>query len=537
MSIYAPEWVVKAFSWIGWEEGQPIAHSRISKGIERAQKKVEERNFEIRKSLLDYDEVMDYQRKIFYSRRRQILAGKNLKKIIEEMIDSAVTKNCQTILNKSYPAKCIIEWAKSSFSVELKPSDIEELEPREIEEIIKQRAKDNAASDISISLGEYLEDYEDKESWDIAGLSKWAMSAFSVSLTAGKVKNMSAEEIEQQLITASAEQIDKKDCSALSDFLKSDFAIRTFADWTKAKFDINLSIDQLRALKVEQVKQAVLEKTSEKYRQREIEYPVEFAMNMVFGPQGANIYGFDALAGWANRKYESNFSAEQISNMKPTELYKQLIGLSTSYNDGQLEKLIEEKAQSLDDNQLLNWTNQRFDTSFTEETIGDKQQRKDRILDAGRQFLRSELGELEKFVLVQVYDSVWKDHLYAMDHLKSEIHFRAWAEKDPKTEYKREGFQLFEEMLSAIEDRVTDIIFRVRLDAGARARSVWSISSTSHDEVRQFAMEERQRAAAQAPQGEEKVKQIILDKPKVGRNDPCPCGSGKKYKKCCGKNA
>jgi preprotein translocase subunit SecA len=124
-----------------------------------------------------------------------------------------------------------------------------------------------------------------------------------------------------------------------------------------------------------------------------------------------------------------------------------------------------------------------------------------------------------------------------MDHLKNSIWTRSFAEKDPKTEYKREGFKMFEEMLESVEDRVTDIIFRVRLEAGAQARNVWNVSQTSHDEVGQFAMAERQRAAAQAPQGELKVKQIKLEQPKVGRNDPCPCGSGKKYKKCCGKSA
>ena len=92
-------------------------------------------------------------------------------------------------------------------------------------------------------------------------------------------------------------------------------------------------------------------------------------------------------------------------------------------------------------------------------------------------------------------------------------------------------------MLETIEDRVTDIIFKVRLEAGARARSVWNVTRAAHDEVGQFTMTEQQRAAAQAPQGEQVVKQIVLEKPKVGRNDPCPCGSGKKYKKCCGKNA
>ncbi|HEV57869.1 MAG TPA: hypothetical protein ENN87_10305 [Phycisphaerales bacterium] len=96
---------------------------------------------------------------------------------------------------------------------------------------------------------------------------------------------------------------------------------------------------------------------------------------------------------------------------------------------------------------------------------------------------------------------------------------------------------MFGEMLESIDDRVTSTIFKVRLDPGAQARSVWNVSRTQHDEVGQFAMTERQRAAAAAPQGEPVVKTIRLEQPKVGRNDPCPCGSGKKYKKCCGKNA
>jgi preprotein translocase subunit SecA len=97
---------------------------------------------------------------------------------------------------------------------------------------------------------------------------------------------------------------------------------------------------------------------------------------------------------------------------------------------------------------------------------------------------------------------------------------------------------MFNDMLESIEDRVTDIIFRVHLEAGARARSVWRVSQTSHDQVGQFAGgSSEQQEAAQASQGEVQVKQIRLDQPKVGRNDPCPCGSGKKYKKCCGQNA
>jgi preprotein translocase subunit SecA len=537
MRTFAPEWTVKALSWIGWEEGQPIYHKRISKGIAKAQKKVEERNFETRKSLLDYDEVMDYQRKIFYARRRKILGGEGLKEIIDEMIGGTTAKSCQIMLEAAYPVKCICEWASSQFSVELKPSEIEELSAEEIERIIKSKAKESAGNDISLSIGEYLEDYEDQSTWDIPGLCKWAMSAFSVSLGANKVKQMTPEQLEEQLIAAAHEQIEKKDCSPVAEPLKPDFAIRRLVEWIRAKFDIKLNIDELKALKPEQIEELIAERIRARYKRREIEYPVEFAMNMVYGPQGANVYGFESLANWANKKYNAQFTAEGIQQIQPQTLHKQLLELSESYSNGQLTKEIEDTLRLPDTHAITEWTNNRFGTAFTPEQLTDIETRKDIILHAGREFLRRELSELERYVLLQVYDTAWKDHLYNMDHLKDSIWMRSWAEKDPKTEYKREGHRMFSEMLSNIDERVTDIVFKVHLEAGARARSVWQVSQTAHDQVGQFAMAERQRAAAQAPQGEIKVKQIKLEGPKVGRNDPCPCGSGKKYKKCHGQNA
>ncbi len=537
MQLFGGEKIPKLLTLVGWQENQPIFHPTISKQIAKIQKKVEERNFEIRKSLLEYDEVMDYQRKIFYSRRRKILSGKGLKDIIEEMIENAIAKNCNTILKEDYPQKCIIEWARTNFGVDLRPSDIADAKPDEIEKLIKEKTKDNTANNISLSLGEYLEDYSDPQSWDIAGLCKWAMSAFKVSLSPSKVKHQSPEEIEEQLISAAAEQIDKKDCSQLIEFLKEDFAIRTFTEWARAKFDIKLDVSELSNLNTTQLRQLLIQRSAAKYRQREIEYPVEFAMNMVYGPQGANVYAFDALANWANKKYNAGLRAEQLQNTKPHVVHKQLLELSESYNNGELERELSDKISKLKIPELVKWANERFDAHLTEEELGDGAEIKEKLYEQAREFLRAEIRDLEKYVLLQVYDSTWKDHLYTMDHLKDSIWTRSLAEKDPKTEYKREGFRMFEEMLEAIEDRVTDIIFKVRLEAGARARSVWTVSQTAHDEVGQFAMAERQRAAAQAPQGEPKVKQIRLEKPRVGRNDPCPCGSGKKYKKCCGKNA
>jgi len=528
---------VKALSWIGWEEGQPIYHKRISKGIERAQKKVEERNFEIRKSLLEYDEVMDYQRKIFYSRRRDLLAGKSVKQLIEGMIDGVVTKQAKAMLDRDYPLRCIVEWARANFDVELRLSEVAGAEPKEIEEQIKERARDSVKNDISLSLGEYLEDYEDPSTWDVAGLTKWAMSAFHVNLSMSKVKSLSPEEIEEQLVAAAADQVDKKDCTTLQEFVREDFASRRFVEWARAKFDLSFDMEQLKGQNADQVRQLVLKQTAEKYRRREIEYPVEFAMNMIYGPQGANVYGFESLANWANRKYNTNFTLEHLQNAKPRDVHGELMALSEGYNDGRLDEELDRQIGSLPRSELVQWANQRFNAALREEDLADGDALRQRLREVGREFLRAELAHLERYVLLQVYDSTWKDHLYAMDHLKDSIWTRSFAEKDPKTEYKREGFRMFNEMLESIDDRVSDIIFRVHLEAGARARSVWQVSQTSHDQVKQFAAGEEQQAAAQAPQGEVQVKQIKLDQPKVGRNDPCPCGSGKKYKKCCGQNA
>jgi preprotein translocase subunit SecA len=538
MRVFAPEWTVKALGWIGWEEGQPIYHKRISKGIEKAQKKVEERNFEARKSLLEYDEVMDYQRKIFYSRRRDILRGKGLKSVITEMIASAIGSNCETMLNEKYPYNCIIEWARSNFSVDLRSGEIDGVSANEIEQLIKQRAAKDAANEISLSIGEYLEDYQDRATWNIDGLQRWAMSVFGAGLSAGKLRHAEPEEIEEMLVTAASDQIDKKDCSQLDEFLRADFAIGTFVHWARAKFDVRLEVVELKDLKADEIRECLTEEVDEKYKEREIAYPVEFAMNMVFGPQGPNVYAFETLAEWANKRFNANFTSEKLQNSKAQKIYTELLELSRQYHEGYLEEEVAEKIKNTTSAaQLAEWSNKCFDAELSAGDLTDKEQAEAKILDAAREFFRQELSDLERYVLVQIYDSTWKDHLYSMDHLKENIFLRAYAEKDPKIEYKHEGFRMFNEMLGVIEDRVTDTIFKVRLDPGARARSVWNVSSTQHDEVGQFAMTERQRAAGTAPQGEQKVKQIRLEHPKVGRNEPCPCGSGKKYKKCCGKNA
>jgi preprotein translocase subunit SecA len=152
----------------------------------------------------------------------------------------------------------------------------------------------------------------------------------------------------------------------------------------------------------------------------------------------------------------------------------------------------------------------------------------------GEKFLRREINELERFVLLQEYDGAWKDHLLEMDHLKSGIGLRSYAEQDPKIAYKREGSAMFRGMLETVRDRVSENIFKVRL-SGARPRaSVYQISQLVHEQLVGYDHLTQEMQAQQQATQPRKIETIVRETPKVGRNDPCPCGSGKKYKKCHG---
>jgi preprotein translocase subunit SecA len=371
--------------------------------------------------------------------------------VIKKAIESVITKQCKEMLDdKKYPLLRLVEWERKTLGVEFDdpdrecwrlarvqptPSEVANAPAQEIETLVRERAKnlealiketarDNVRNEISISLGEYLGDYSDPSTWDSSGLSKWAMSAFRVNLSISKIKRLSPHEIEEQLTAAALEQVEKKDGLPPVEFLRPDFALQRFAEWARTKFDIAVTVEELKEISHDEVQRRLAEQSVAKYH---------------------------ALRG--------------------------------RYSD------------------------------------------------------RSDLADLERNLLLYVYDAKWKDHLYMMDHLKDSIWTRSLAEKDPKVEYKKEAFQMFNEMLESIDDRVAGVIFGEPLDEGAQARDVNRGGQASHDEVGQFAAGEQQRAAAQAPQGEVKVKQIRLEQPKVGRNDPCPCGSGKKYKKCHGQNA
>jgi preprotein translocase SecA subunit len=133
--------------------------------------------------------------------------------------------------------------------------------------------------------------------------------------------------------------------------------------------------------------------------------------------------------------------------------------------------------------------------------------------------------QLEKLVTLQTLDALWKDHLLSMDHLKEGISLRGYAQKNPLQEYKREGFALFEGMMTRLEADVVEKVFTVQL---ARQEDVQRLQEQRRPQPAQMVM-----SGGGAPAAARKVT-VRREADKIGRNDPCPCGSGKKYKKCHG---
>ena len=306
MRIFGSEKISGIMAKLGMENGQPIEHSMVSKAVANAQKKVEAHNFDIRKHLLEYDDVMNRQREVFYSLRREILDSDNHKAILMEMAEGLVSRLLDDIAHeKIFP-----------------------------------------------------------EEWDIESLNEFMERQFLISVSKNE--------------------------------------------------DGSLEIGD-----------------------------------------------------------SSNLSLEDCDREK---LHGTIMNsLQTAYSV---------KEEGLDPEMM---------------------------------------SHLEKMIMLQVIDNLWKDHLLGMDHLKDGVGLRGYAQKNPLTEYKKEGFEMFSLMMQRISEGVTEYLFKVQVEEG-------SDTMMAEQSQKKKVVEHRGSNLEEAV-----VTTVRRDDKKVGRNDPCHCGSGKKFKKCHGK--
>jgi preprotein translocase subunit SecA len=582
MKMFAGDWTIKVLGWLGMEEGMAIEDKRISKGILRAQKKVEERNYLARKNLLEYDEVMDHQRTSFYGMRQRVLTGNMVDEIIWDMIGESIIDAVDKFITQDFLAATISEWVRVNFETVIDAYDLRNMRTIDVlEPYIKAQARAEAETNITATMGEFIgEDPEDVQSWNTKDLQSWAMSRFQVNLSQADMRKSTAQELEEKLRKAAVEQIDKRDCSGLMKYLDANFAEQELSNWARDKFGIEIKAEEILAdvqshtrKTAEDIVEMIESRARTAYARREIEYPVEHALTFAYGGGDGstdNPYSAEFVKEWTNLKYREPLPVEEIRASNVAKLREKLIGYQEEFiNGGRLEKTVDDLMAAHKDREALRIAvNERFGLKLT---IKDFQIKKpgaepglvvyepasdefihDLLMMRGRQFMRRELGDLEQFVLIQILDQSWKDHLYAMDMLKAGIGLIAFAEQDPRIAFKKDGFRYFKEMMIGVRDKVTDLIFRAQVVGATQVKSAYKETAAVHQEAGGYGVSENLAATANVAQGAPaatgemqeaadkkqgeaaKVKPIVREQAKVGRNDLCPCGSGKKYKKCHG---
>ena len=479
MKMFAGETTMRILSRLGMKEGDAIEHPMLSKSVERAQRKVEERNFQVRKNILEYDEVMEHQRQSFYGLRQRVLEGRDVKGLMLDYIEDATADAGEDYFDRDYPARCVAEYSKEVLDCSITADRLRGRDRSEMEREILREAKDDARQMIAVTLGEYMpmEGSEVSVDFDSAGLINWARSRFGVELNAAELREGGASErkhVEAMLSEAAEKKIDATDLAGIDKYLVPEYGARQFCEWADRKFGVK--VDTAEIIKAAEDEDAspdalIMDRARALYRVREVEYPIDFAIDltrlaMSQSPQLA----MEQLVAWTDRRYSLGWTVDQIKALPPVKIREQLIEASRAFvESGELEKAIDAALACKTDDEL----NEHIERGFGVQPgvphwmrdLRDED-REQAVRGRIEGILRAELLQLEQTVLLDTLDTTWKDHLYEMDQLRDAISFRAFSQEDPRIAFKREGSRLFKQMMQTIRDRVTDIVFKAKLVTG-----------------------------------------------------------------------
>ncbi len=554
LKLFMSDWMLKMMEKLGFTDGASLEDKRLSKGIERAQRKVEERNFSTRKHLLEWDEPMDFQRKEFYTARQRILEERDLPGLIFNTIDNAIDSTVKQYLKPNYVKTCLAEWCRQQLDLAFDEEVIDDTDLDSAVKSIRKHAIEESREMIETSIGEYIDPEVPSSEWDLGGLLSWGQRLFKVTMTQNQMRKMEPHDIEQAFREAAEAHYEQVNLDGVALYLAPHYAYKALADWARTKFSIEVDDAEIVERSKEEVAGVLRKRVREAYARREINYPVESCLERVFGEGNTDAAAAaDAVVRWANGKYQNGWTLTDVQGKTVQEVRQELVTLNEEYMNGRLAKEIDSAMAGKSEEQAIEWAKNRFGRAWNQRRFDQsKGPFRESLIEQGREMLRWELTRLEQFVLLRIYDQAWKDHLLEMDHLRTAIQHRPMGgdQSHPQSQFAIEGRDLFTQMWARIAGRVTDIIFKVR--------SLPGDSSEGGDGAGRMAFGPRmtgtvtyrhaestgagfagatadQQAAMRAQNVEQKVETIRREQPKVGRNDACPCGSGKKYKQCHGK--
>jgi preprotein translocase subunit SecA len=549
MRIFAGEWVSNLLARLGMQEGEAIESPMVSRRISGAQKKVEERHFDSRKNLLEYDEVMDTQRKEVYGFRQNILEGGNCKVLILDMLDKQISRSAERFLDPNYGAASFAEFAANRLGVEFEPSDFYRSDFAEAEKTARDKALNAVQTQVVEMIDENL-GAEDAKEWNWQALSHQANTRWGLSTSDRQLKQIGKDALAEFLLEKGTKSVSEIDLTEGRVFLAGDWGLRSLCDWARLKFQIKVTPEEIKEKGEADVESLLHGRVLDLYRQKEIAFPVMASMvrHMADRPQaaaGGQRYDREGLYRWAMARYPQaagKLSEEDFRTHSRARLLEILLEVSRETFpkvaqdaiDTKLEEALHGTALSEpeDAKELSDWARDELGVEVPEADLSGVSEERARqaLWNAFDVRYRPEMRRMERSLLLNQLDLSWKNHLYSMDHLRSGIGLVGYAQEDPKTAYKREGMKEFRTMWEGVEDKVTETVFRME-ETEAFAEAVWMAGTAVH-EAAPRAISGEQQVRTNSGQGDKKVEPIRNRGEKVGRNDPCPCGSGKKYKAC-----
>ncbi|MEZ6122457.1 MAG: preprotein translocase subunit SecA [Planctomycetaceae bacterium] len=559
MRLFAGDTVRRVMQWAGLKDGEPIVSPMVTRRVEGAQKKIEERHFDQRKHLLEYDEVMDEQRKRTYSYRQRILDGADCRDLLLGMMDDQIEHWVSHFLESSYREDTIVSWLAQDLHLDLDAKQIRGYERDQLEDYLRATGERQYDLIIEEQLQVFLpeeggEDNEDiTQQWNYIALAKWANRFFNINLTDRDLKKIERRDQHSHLLEHARKFIERWDLSPLNIFMDENFPLKSLCGWAHHQFTLNVSHEELAGQDPAKIRESLSQRVRSLYDEKEVTFPVNVGLKSFLSGDGSHgeKYNREKLCRWANTRFRRDFSPERFASMSTADIESLLVETSRDFlrskpdrqavearlleliPDSPNENARVEKAQA---QAVADWAGHSLQWTVDQEKLQEM-----RPAEARANFLqgievayRPELRQTERSVLLEIVDTAWKDHLHYMDHVRQGIGLVGYAQKDPKTEYKREGRRAFNAMWDRIAEQVTSATFRIEQESPAFVGNLWRVTATEQD-VAPPIEDDNDRLQTNAGDEKRTIDPIVNEEPKVGRNDPCPCGSGKKYKKCHGK--
>ncbi len=560
MRIFAGPFVKRMLEMGGFKGPEPLESSMVSRRIDGAQKKREEFNFEQRKSLLEYDEVMDEQRKRVYRFRQRILDGVNCREIVQDMIEDQIDRTLDTFLDDGFGRESFSKFAAQQLSVEyLEPKAFRNVQPAEAIKIAKEEAHRQTEIDILSEIEQDLPLSEDESEWNWSALSAFMKNRWGVKINEHDLKKEGRARLDELLIEKARAAVNAVKIEGADVMLDPDYNLQSAVAWAKAKFGIEVPLEEIKERPAAEVKEHFSKKAVAQYIQKEAAYPVMagfYKFSEAATPNSSARLNADGLVTWASRRFNSEISVDDLVDKSGQDIHQMLLDKSQQRQKEAQSSIatLQQQLETMSANgevplknangaasTLTQWFKESIDYDLDLKPYEkmDQEQLEQRLEAIVEDHFHPEFRRMERMVLLEIVDSAWKDHLLAMDYLRSAVGQVGMAQLDPKVEYKRQGMQMFDVLWSSIGERVTDLVFRVEQLNEDFISHTLNETSAKHEayETKQepvSEMQQQQEEAIANSGGEKKqMKSLRNTGAKVGRNDPCSCGSGKKYKSCC----